>query len=167
LLALAYRRGYSIYFLGAKEEILQLMKSKLMLKYPGLSIVGSRNGYYSCEEELSIVKEIGNLKPDMLFIALPTPNKEVFIHTYKQDLKVRFAFGIGGAFDCEAGKVKRAPRWMRNIGLEGFHRAIQNPANYGKRYVTYYLPFIKLFLKELFDKKSRLTVSTANGPDHI
>ena len=143
------------------------MKSKLMLKYPGLSIVGSRNGYYSCEEELSIVKEIGNLKPDMLFIALPTPNKEVFIHTYKQDLKVRFAFGIGGAFDCEAGKVKRAPRWMRNIGLEGFHRAIQNPANYGKRYVTYYLPFIKLFLKELFDKKSRLTVSTANGPDHI
>jgi N-acetylglucosaminyldiphosphoundecaprenol N-acetyl-beta-D-mannosaminyltransferase len=153
LLALANLKGYTVYFLGAKEEILQQMKNKLIGKYPRLSIAGSRNGYFNSGEESTIVKEIGNLKPDMLFIALPTPQKEVFIYNYKNVLGARFAFGIGGAFDVMAGKVTRAPRWMRNIGLEGFHRAVQNPVNYGKRYTTYYFPFIKLFFRELTRRK--------------
>jgi len=155
LLALSNAKGYSVYFLGAKEEILELMKTKLKTKYPKLTIAGSRNGYYSSEEELSVVKEIENLKPDMLFIALPSPQKELFIYNYKNRLGVKFAFGVGGAFDVQAGLVRRAPLWMRSIGLEGLHRAIQNPANYGKRYIKYYAPFFKLFFKELFRKKSK------------
>ncbi|MBN1180895.1 MAG: WecB/TagA/CpsF family glycosyltransferase [Bacteroidales bacterium] len=163
LLDLANRKNYSVFFLGAKEEILQLMIKKLNAKYPKLNIVGIRNGYFNSIEELSIVKTIGNLKPDMLFIALPTPQKELFINNYKNSLNVRFAFGVGGAFDCIAEKVKRAPEWMRNIGLEGFHRAIQDPLNYGKRYVKFYLPFLKLFFKELFRKKVVIQNSTVKG----
>jgi N-acetylglucosaminyldiphosphoundecaprenol N-acetyl-beta-D-mannosaminyltransferase len=154
LMQLANKRGYSVYFLGAKEEVLQLMLDKLRTKYPELKIAGARNGYYKPEEEASIVKQIESLKPDMLFIALPSPQKELFIFKYKKISGTRFAFGIGGVFDVQAGKVTRAPKWMRNIGLEGFHRAVQNPANYGKRYTTYYFPFLKLFLKEMFRKKS-------------
>ncbi len=157
LMQLSDAKGYSVYFLGAKEEILQLMVSKLKTKYPRLNIAGSRNGYYHPEEELSIVKQIQHLKPDMLFIALPSPQKEMFIYNHKKDLGVRFAFGIGGVFDVQAGKVRRAPLWMRRIGLEGIHRMLQNPANYGKRYKRYYIPFIKLFFKELFGKKSNQT----------
>ncbi len=153
LLALANLKGYRVFFLGAREDILQRMKNKLMAKYPDLNIVGSQNGYYCFEEELSIVEMIENLKPDMLFIALPTPNKEIFIYNYKRRLGVRFAFGIGGAFDCVAGKVRRAPLWMRRIGLEGIHRAMQNPADHGKRWVKYNLMFIRLFFIELFVKR--------------
>lgn len=152
LLALANLKGYSIYFFGAREEILQLMINNFKIKYPHLNIIGSRNGYFKPAEELSIVEGIENLKPDMLFIALPTPQKELFIEKYKKRLGARFAFGVGGAFDVQAGKVKRAPKWLRNIGLEGFHRAVQSPGNYGYRYVKYYLPFCKLFIKELFKK---------------
>jgi N-acetylglucosaminyldiphosphoundecaprenol N-acetyl-beta-D-mannosaminyltransferase len=152
LMALANRKGYSVFFLGAKEEILQLMLTKLKIKYPNLNITGWRNGYYKTDEEPFIVKEIANIKPDMLFIALPSPQKELFINNNKKDLGVKFAFGVGGVFDVQAGKVTRAPAWMRKIGLEGFHRAVQNPANYGKRYTTYYFPFIKLFFKELLSK---------------
>lgn len=130
------------------------MMNTLKIKYPKLNIVGSRNGYYSPEEESGIVKEIEYLKPDMLFIALPSPQKELFIFNHKKSMGFRFAFGIGGAFDVMAGKVKRAPRWMRNVGLEGLHRAIQNPADYGKRYTKYYFPFIKLFFRELISIKS-------------
>ena len=152
LLSLAAMKGYRVYFLGAKEEILQLMISKLKIKYPELHIAGSRNGYYNSDEEMKIVETISELKPDMLFIALPTPQKELFIHHYKHSLGVLFAFGVGGAFDVQAGIVNRAPAWMRNIGLEGTHRALQNPANYGKRYMKYYFPFIKIVFKELFKK---------------
>jgi N-acetylglucosaminyldiphosphoundecaprenol N-acetyl-beta-D-mannosaminyltransferase len=132
------------------------MVAKLKVKYPELKIVGSRNGYFcNASEELLIVEEISKIKPDMVFIALPTPQKELFISHYKNNLGVRFAFGVGGVFDVQAGKVKRAPLWMRNIGLEGLHRMIQNPADYGARYKTLYLPFIKLFFRELF-KKNRI-----------
>jgi len=89
-----------------------------------------------------------------LFIALPTPQKELFIHNYKNMIGARFAFGIGGAFDCQAGKVRRAPAWMRNIGLEGFHRAVQNPSDYGRRWVKFNWKLLKLFYRELSGKKS-------------
>jgi N-acetylglucosaminyldiphosphoundecaprenol N-acetyl-beta-D-mannosaminyltransferase len=154
LLFLSNKKGYRIYFLGAKEEVLQLMLKKLLAKYPNLNIVGSRNGYFNPKEELSIVEEIWESNPDLLFVALPTPQKELFIQKYKDILGTRFAFGVGGVFDVQAEKVKRAPLWMRNIGLEGIHRAFQNPANYGSRYIKFYIPFLKLFLKELFSRIS-------------
>jgi N-acetylglucosaminyldiphosphoundecaprenol N-acetyl-beta-D-mannosaminyltransferase len=152
LLARANVKGYSVYFLGAKEEILQLMIEKLRIKYPRLIIAGSRNGYFDAGAEPIIVKEINRLKPDMLFIALPTPQKELFIDNNREKLGTRLAFGVGGAFDVQAGKVKRAPKWLRRIGLEGIHRAIQNPGNYGNRYTKYYVPFCRLFVRELLGK---------------
>jgi len=148
LLARANENGYSVYFLGAREEILQLMTEKMRVRYPRLIIAGARNGYFDASEEQAIVKEINNRKPDMLFIALPTPRKELFIDHNRENLGTRFAFGVGGAFDVQAGKVKRAPKWLRTIGLEGVHRSIQNPGNYGYRYVKYYLPFFRLFIRE-------------------
>jgi len=89
----------------------------------------------------------------MLFLALPTPDKEIFIQKYKHDLGVSVLLGIGGAIDVKAGLVRRAPLFLRRIGLEGIHRAMQNPLNYGKRYFTLYPAFISFVIKELFNKK--------------
>jgi N-acetylglucosaminyldiphosphoundecaprenol N-acetyl-beta-D-mannosaminyltransferase len=153
LLALGNEKGYKTYFLGANEQVLQTMINRLKTKYPKLNVVGFRNGYFKPEEESIVVDNIKMLNPDMLFVALPTPQKEIFINSKKNELGVKFAFGVGGAFDVQAGKVIRAPLWMRNCGLEGLHRAFQNPANYGKRYLKYYLPFLRLFLRELFKNR--------------
>lgn len=158
LLALAASKKYSVYFLGAREEILQLMLKKIKMAFPGIIVAGSRNGYYASEEEPAIVNDIAALKPDMLFVALPSPNKEVFIYNHKLNLGARFAFGVGGAFDCMAGKVRRAPLWMRKIGLEGIHRNLQNPSDYGRRYVKYLFLFMKLVLKDLSFKKRRSAI---------
>lgn len=154
LLDLGNKKGYTMYFLGAREEILQTMMKNLRIKYPELIVAGSRNGYFDPQEEQTIVDEIAALSPHMLFIALPTPQKEVFINRYKSSLTVGLAFGVGGAFDVQAGKVRRAPRWMRSIGLEGVHRAVQNPSDYGARYKSLYVPFLKLVCKEAFGKIS-------------
>ncbi len=153
LLELSNRKGYTVYFLGAREEILVTMIEKISHKYPTINIAGSRNGYFKTEDEARIVEVIRSAGPDMLFIALPTPQKELFINRNKDRLGTRFAFGVGGAFDVQAEKVVRAPEWMRSIGLEGIHRALQNPSDYGKRYLKYYLPFLKLFFKELVKPK--------------
>ena len=153
LLELINRKGYSVYFLGAKENVLRKMLRKLKEQYPDMNITGARNGYFEPDEEPSVVAEINQLSPDLLFIALPTPQKELFILRNKMSLNTRFAYGVGGAFDVLAGVIKRAPLWMRNIGLEGIHRSLQNPSTYMPRYYKYYLPFMKLFFRELFHKK--------------
>lgn len=153
LLMLINKKGYTVYFLGAKENVLRKMIRKLKEQYPDLNIIGARNGYFKPEEEPSVIEEINKLSPDLLFIALPTPQKELFILHNKHILNTRFAYGVGGAFDVLAGVIKRAPRWMCDIGLEGIHRSLQNPSSYMPRYYKYYLPFMKLFLTELFKKK--------------
>jgi N-acetylglucosaminyldiphosphoundecaprenol N-acetyl-beta-D-mannosaminyltransferase len=153
LLSLSNSNGYRVYFLGAKQEVLDQMIQKIKTKYPQLIIAGERNGYFKSEEEENVVNEIKKAEADLLFIGLPTPQKELFIKNYKLRLGAKFAFGVGGAFDVVAGKVVRAPKWMQRIGLEGFHRIAQNPSDYGKRALIYYKPFFRLFLGELFNKR--------------
>jgi len=61
--------------------------------------------------------------------------------------------GVGGSFDVIAGKVRRAPLWMQNIGLEWFYRFLQEPKRMWKRYLVGNTKFIYLVLKEYFNSK--------------
>ncbi|MNI96187.1 putative N-acetylmannosaminyltransferase [compost metagenome] len=55
--------------------------------------------------------------------------------------------GVGGTFDVVAGKVKRAPKWMQDCGLEWFYRVIQEPKRMWKRYFITNSKFAWLLLK--------------------
>jgi len=153
MLALAHKKRYSVYFLGSRENVVSKAIENIRTQYPGINIAGYRNGYYKREELPLVCDEIKKCKPDMLFIAMPTPGKEIFIQTYKHELGVSVLLGVGGAIDVKAGVVVRAPAYLRRIGLEGIHRAMQNPFNYGKRYFTLYPSFIGFVIKELFKTK--------------
>lgn len=152
MLELAKKKGYPIYLLGAKEEILKKAVENIKSEYLGIKIAGYRNGYFKKEELPEICTTIKASMPKMLFLALPTPQKETFIQSFKYQLGVPVLLGVGGAIDVKAGLVKRAPLYLRNIGLEGIHRAMQNPLNYGKRYFTLYPSFILFAIKELFKR---------------
>jgi N-acetylglucosaminyldiphosphoundecaprenol N-acetyl-beta-D-mannosaminyltransferase len=152
MLDLAHKKDYSIYLLGAKEEILIKAIENIRFEYPGIKIAGYRNGYYKKEKIREVCDEIEVAMPKMLFLAFPTPEKELFIRNFKYHLGVPVLLGVGGAIDVKAGLVTRAPLYLRNIGLEGIHRALQNPLNYGKRYFTLYPSCIAFALKELFKK---------------
>jgi N-acetylglucosaminyldiphosphoundecaprenol N-acetyl-beta-D-mannosaminyltransferase len=155
MLALAEKRGFSIYLLGSKEDVLTKAIENIKLQYSGIIIAGYRNGYYKREELSKVCEEIKKVKPKMLFLALPTPDKEIFIQNFKHVLGVPVLLGVGGAIDVKAGLVIRAPLFFRKIGLEGIHRALQNPLNYGKRYLTMYPAFIWFVIKEMFKRKNR------------
>ena len=62
--------------------------------------------------------------------------------------------GVGGSFDVIAGKVKRAPLWMQNIGLEWFFRLMQEPLRMWKRYLIGNTKFLVLVLRAFFRKKN-------------
>lgn len=111
-------------------------------------IAGYRNGYFEKNEEKQIAEDIADSGADILFVAMSSPQKEIFVNKYKKLMNVPFVMGVGGSFDVVAGKTKRAPLWMQKAGLEWFYRFIQEPRRMWKRYLVGNSKFIWMVIKE-------------------
>lgn len=149
IIEIASQEGYTIYLLGAKEEVVTKVVDTYRQNYNDHLIVGWRNGYFSKEDENEIFRDIEEKKPNILFIAISTPKKENLLYTYKNQIKsVNLIMGVGGSFDVIAGYTKRAPVWMQRSGLEWFYRLIQEPRRMWKRYLVGNTKFIYLVLRE-------------------
>ena len=147
--------NWRIYLLGAREEVVTEVKRRYELKYPGLAIVGWRNGYWRAEEEAGVVEQIRVARPDVLFVAISSPKKEQFLGQYQAHMRVPFAMGVGGTFDVAAGRVKRAPRWMQRSGLEWFYRFLQEPRRMFRRYFIEDIAFLGLLIAEWRDTRRK------------
>lgn len=148
LIELATREGYKLYFLGAEEEIIKKVIKFYKSCYPTLQIVGFRDGYWDSSQEQEVVNAIKTTEPDILFVGISSPQKEIFINQYLEEMNVPLAMGVGGSFDVIAGKTKRAPKWMQRCGLEWLFRLYQEPRRLWKRYLIGNIIFVWLVLKE-------------------
>ncbi len=144
------RRHLKFFFLGATNEVLDAMTNHVRQRYPGVQIAGQINGYFSVEEEPSIVERIHKCDVDILLVGMPTPRKEVLIYRYKKQLNASVAIGVGGSFDVMAGKVSRAPLWMQRAGLEWLWRLMLEPRKMLKRNIVYNTRFLVTLAKEYF-----------------
>jgi N-acetylglucosaminyldiphosphoundecaprenol N-acetyl-beta-D-mannosaminyltransferase len=149
LIAACARHGYKPYFLGASEAVLEQAMAKLRADHPALQIAGYRNGYFGTEEEAQVVADISNSGAHCLFVAISSPTKERFLRQHRDQLVVPFLMGVGGALDVVAGQVRRAPKWMRHVGLEWLYRLAQEPRRMWRRYLVTNTIFLFLLLGEL------------------
>ena len=136
-----------VFFLGAKQETLDLLITVIERRYPDLIISGMQNGYYGKENEEKVAKQIAETTSDYLFIGMSSPLKEHFIMKYKHTINVGCLYGVGGAFDAMAGVLKRPPKYLRGFGMEYWLRVIRNPKVYAKR-MPLYIQFLKLARKK-------------------
>jgi N-acetylglucosaminyldiphosphoundecaprenol N-acetyl-beta-D-mannosaminyltransferase len=134
LLALACERGYRVYILGARPEVLQCAVERIRERHPALRLVGFQDGYFSSEEDASVAAEIAECEPDLLFVAMSSPRKEYFLGTYGPQTRASLLMGVGGSIDVMAGVTKRAPARMQAAGLEWLFRMIQEPRRMFPRY---------------------------------
>lgn len=141
--------GVSVYFLGAREEIVDLMVARLRLQYPALRIAGAHSGYFSPAESDEIVKAINDGGAQILFVAMGSPRQEEWIESQRGRLQVRVAMGVGGSFDVLAGIKKDAPQWVRHGG-EWLYRLAQDPRALWKRYLKTNPWFVAQVLRERF-----------------
>lgn len=141
-------KGWRVFLLGAREVVVSGVRTLYAQKYPRLVFAGYRNGYWQLEEEAGVVAQIKEARADLLFVAISSPKKEHFLGRYQAEMKIPFAMGVGGTFDVAVGKVKRAPVWMQNTGLEWFYRFLQEPRRMFKRYFVDDMAFFWLLLKE-------------------
>ena len=129
----AVKMNQSVYFLGATDSTLEKLQAVVKDKYPDLNIAGLHNGYFSAEDNNLIAEEISSVSPDIVFIGMPTPKKEVFVLECKSSINAGVLYCVGGAFDALAGILPRPPKWLRFGPMEGVFRILRKPRVYWKR----------------------------------
>lgn len=148
IIELSNEKGYSIYMLGGKPGIAEVAKENLEKLFPNVNIVGTHHGYFNENEEKEVIKEINNLQPNVLFVALGAPKQEKWIYEHRNELKVDVATGQGGTYDYEAGRIKRAPVFIQKIGMEWFWRLCREPSRIKRQLVLPVYLFKVLFAKD-------------------
>jgi len=147
--AMAEREKLTVFYLGAKQEVVEETAIRMTQKHPDLKIAGTHHGYFWDDEE-EVVNKIKDSGAQLLFVAITSPKKENFINKWKDKLGVNFVMGVGGTFDVVSGKVERAPVWMQKYGLEWLYRVIQEPRRMWKRYLVTNSVFALLLIKAKF-----------------
>lgn len=123
----AERYGRSIYLLGTKEKILKVAINKLKDKYPTLKIVGFHNGFFQKSEEKEIYRNVADLKPDYVFVAMGEYRQEKIIDELMKVCPDAIFLGVGGSIDLVALKQPSPPEWVRRHNLEWLFRLIRQP----------------------------------------
>jgi N-acetylglucosaminyldiphosphoundecaprenol N-acetyl-beta-D-mannosaminyltransferase len=146
--------GLRVFILGATTPVLHRAVARVQEWYPGLVIVGTRHGYFAPEEEGDIIRAINDAKVDLLFLAMGSPVKELWLDRNWDRLNVGLAMGVGGSVDVIAGLYPRAPRWMQRSGLEWLHRFGIEPRRMWRRYLFGNARFVRIFGRELMRRWS-------------
>jgi N-acetylglucosaminyldiphosphoundecaprenol N-acetyl-beta-D-mannosaminyltransferase len=150
LLEESERKGYTNYFYGSTQETLDQLKEKLLQQFPNLKILKMYSPPFrplSLEEENAIIGEMNSLSPDLIWVGLGAPKQEKWMHAQRSKLQRGVMLGVGAAFDFHAAKLKRAPRWMQQIGLEWFFRLMSEPRRLFKRYFVTNTLFVLYLLR--------------------
>jgi N-acetylglucosaminyldiphosphoundecaprenol N-acetyl-beta-D-mannosaminyltransferase len=124
LAGLAAERRWSIFLLGGFDDVGQRTASRLCERYPALCIAGMYEGHPADPEAVS---RVCMAKPELLLVAYGAPGQDLWIARHKDELGVPVSIGVGGSFDFIAGRSKRAPAWLRRLGLEWLHRLVHEP----------------------------------------
>lgn len=140
---IAESQNKSIYLLGSgSQEVIDGAKKYLEKKFPQLRIVGGQPGLkidkikadekdiivYDKEKNADLIHDIIMSAPDILFVAFGHIKQEKWIQENLADLpSVKIAMGLGGSFDFISGKIKRAPKFLRLVGLEWLYRLSREP----------------------------------------
>src|SRR4051794_17010530 len=146
LVAAASEDGRSVYFLGARPEVVAEVVEVMRDRHPALEVAGYRDGYW--RDDAEVVAEVRAAAPDYLFLAIPSPRKEFWLHRWLDQLGVPLVMGVGGSFDVVTGTTTRAPMWMQRAGLEWAWRLGQEPRRMWKRYLVGNSKFVWLTARE-------------------
>ena len=121
------KAGWRFFLLGAAPGVAEAAAGALVAEAPGLQVVGCLAGSPAPSADAEVTAAIRAVSPDVVLVAYGAPNQDLWIARNLHATKARMAIGVGGAFDFLSGRRRRAPRWMREHGLEWLHRLSREP----------------------------------------
>jgi len=135
LLQLAASRDWGVFLLGAEPGVAEDAADRLMSRIEGLRVVGICHGFTG-EDDESLVERVRDANASFLIVALGSPRQEIWLDRNLEATGVLVGVGVGAFLDFSAGRVKRAPRWMNEMGIEWCFRLFQEPRRLWRRYVV-------------------------------
>jgi N-acetylglucosaminyldiphosphoundecaprenol N-acetyl-beta-D-mannosaminyltransferase len=138
LCAQAVKSGHRIFLYGGRAGQLTALKARLQDRFPGLNICGTLAPPFrplTADEDARDVAYIGSCAPDIVFVGLGLPKQERWIAGHAPRLPGTILVGVGAAFDFHSGRIRQAPAWMQNAGLEWLFRLLQEPRRLWRRYL--------------------------------
>ena len=155
---MAAEKGYRVFLLGGAPGVAEKAIDNLKKDDPKLQVAGVYSppfGFEKDEKELNkIITMLKQSKADLLFVGVGCPKEDYFIDTYKDVYQIPLSYSIGIAIDYIGGNIKRAPKWMRDVGLEWFYRFCQEPKRLFKRYFVDSWKIIKYYRDYKKQKKA-------------
>ena len=158
LLKQASDKGQSVFIIGGKDGIAQKAKSNIEKSNPKIKIVGTYApplGFEKDQKELDKINVmISDCHPDILIACFGCPKQEKWIYENYLKYEAKLSVCAGATVDFLAGNVKRAPKWISNIGFEWFYRFLQEPKRLFRRYFVDDVKILKLVCK--YCKKDKI-----------
>ncbi|GAA2803261.1 WecB/TagA/CpsF family glycosyltransferase [Crossiella cryophila] len=135
ILRVAAERDAPVYFLGGEPGIAETAARNLTTRIPGLRVAGTRHGYFTPAEQSEVIEGIKASGARILVVAMGNPRQELWLDRHLADTGARLGVAVGAFLDFAAGKVSRAPEWMRKAGIEWLYRLGLEPRRLFARYV--------------------------------
>lgn len=128
--------GYRHYFYGGAPGVAEELTRRLCARYPGLQVAGICCPPFrelSSREEEAVLEQINDAHPDIVWVGLGSPKQEKWMADHVGRIQAAALIGVGAAFDFHSGNIRRAPAWIRRIGLEWLFRLLRD----GRRWRRY------------------------------
>jgi N-acetylglucosaminyldiphosphoundecaprenol N-acetyl-beta-D-mannosaminyltransferase len=116
-----------VYFLGGAESVAADAGAALRARFPTLQIAGTRSGFFSDAQSTEIAQSIKASGAKLLFVGTGSPRQEYWLADHLRETGCGAGIGVGGSFDVIAGRVERAPKVVRRLGLEWLYRLLKEP----------------------------------------
>ncbi len=129
---------YRHFFYGGGPGVAEDLAQQLQERH-GITIAGTYTPPYrplTPEEEEQVACQVNESAADVLWVGLSTPKQEKWMHAHRNTLRVPLMLGVGAAFDMNSGRLRRAPEWIRENGLEWLFRLVMEPRRLWKRYLV-------------------------------
>lgn len=151
IMARSVKEGWTHYLYGGADGVAADLATRMRAQFPGVQIVGHECPPFrqlATAEKLQTATRIRESGADIVWVGLGCPKQERWMLENIHRLPGQVLIGIGAAFDFHTGRVERAPRWLRDAGLEWAHRLASNPARLWRRYFVHAPRFVLQTLAE-------------------
>lgn len=146
-----------VFLLGAEPLVITEAAEVFVKRWPRHILAGYQDGYFDKTEEQSVVDKIRAANPHLVLVAMGNGLQERWVECLVPAVALS-AWGVGALFDFLAGKVQRAPLWMRKLNIEWVYRLLQEPKRMWKRYIVGNPKFILRIVKERLTRRRNRNV---------
>jgi N-acetylglucosaminyldiphosphoundecaprenol N-acetyl-beta-D-mannosaminyltransferase len=133
LLEVGGQKGWRVYLLGTDDDTVAEAAGALTRDFPGLLVAGYHHGYFSPGEAYAVSAAVRDASPDLVLVGMGSPRQEYWLRDYGRFVGPCIVQTVGGSLDVFAGKVKRAPSWVKRLGMEWFYRLLLDPKRIGRQ----------------------------------